>query len=180
VRYTLALVLLCFTCAQAATPWEEYLDFPSPDRAQRVSRVSYTNASKSYEVSELQILERQVLALDVSAFRLTYRLTNSTAPGGLLEDLLVVLSKPVRGNPAFFLRQVSALDPSCKSFEVALNMAGLEYTDRLDAYAYEMSRRREAIAAVKQPALSAVKQECLKRFDPVLAPNTLLERTRER
>ena len=179
MRYTLALLSLCVASAQAATPWEDYLDLPTPERAQKVTRVAYTNPSQNYDLLELQILERHVLALDGSAFRLTYRLTNS-ADGGLLEDLLVILSKPIRGNAAFFLRQANALDPSCKSFESALNMAGLEYTDRSDAHAYELSRRREAIASVKLPALSVVKEACLKRFDPGLAPNKSLERTRER
>src|SRR5262245_13380705 len=121
------IVLFWLTNALAETEWEKYLAHPTPQQAARVNRIEASD--KSVQVGgdyELQILQDQVLAQDIQAFRLAYRLYVSS-DGGLSEDLGALLAKTIRAHPQFFLRQVASMNISCAKLTWVLNNPGLEY-----------------------------------------------------
>lgn len=158
------LIFFWMHSACAETEWEKYLDNPTPQQAARVNKVE--NSDKSNEVGgayELQILQNQVLAQDVQAFRLAYRLYQSS-DGGLAEDLGALLARTIRAHPQFFLRQVVSLNIPCSKLAWVLNTPGLEYTDREDAQHYEIAMRKKALRSVVTEELSEVRNQCLKEF----------------
>ena len=110
--------------------------------------------------SDLDVLRNQVLGGDSEAFRLTYRLLQK-ADGGLLEDLIVILSHTIRARPAFFLSELSALQPTSGTLKNILLMTGLEYVDQPEAQRYELKMRIKAIEAVKTEMLKSFRDRCL-------------------
>ena len=156
----LALLAVLISCnAVAETPWERYLDEPSPFNASMVRSISYsTPVQGNYNSDDLEILHLQVLGADPQAFRLAYRLYK-LSDGGLAEELGAILASSVRPNPKFFLQQVAALHVQCSAFNV--NVAGLEYVDRNKAQAYELKMRHLALTSVKERSLIRARQDCL-------------------
>src|SRR4029078_9447151 len=107
-RWTpIAVVLMACTLstATAATPWEEYLQKPSPERASRVSSRSYTNAAVDSEQKEfdLMLLEVEVLSREPEAVRLAFRF-RATADGHVGELLDIMLGRLIRSDAPLFLR----------------------------------------------------------------------------
>jgi len=151
--------------ALAATPWEVYLELPTPENAARVRAIEYTAPVEGgYNADDLRLLESQVRAADSQAFRLAYRLYIKS-DGGLAEELGVMLGQVTRAHPTFFLKQVSALKIECSSLKWALNSPGIEYVDRLSAQTYEITQRRKALESVKAKNLATVRDHCLKQFE---------------
>jgi|GEM_PF-2007473 len=159
------MIVWITTSAQAATPWEDYLDCPTPARASRVKVMTYTPGSDSQGLSddEVQILQNQVLARDREAFRLAVRLYRA-ADGGDAEDLGALLGRTARSQPEFFLRELAAAHIRCSDLSWALNATGLEYVDRPEAKAYEIAQRKNAIRSVRAKKLQHVRTECLQAF----------------
>ena len=158
-------ILLSSENAIAKTRWETYLSLPTPQNASMVTAIEYTPGvipeKSGYWVPDLAILRNQVLDGDAEAFRLSYRLFEK-ADGGLAEDLAVILSYTIRAHPEFFLRELSALQPSDRNLESILLMLGTEYTDRLEAQRYEMRMRIGALESVKIKSLQIFRNRCLK------------------
>ncbi len=150
--------------ALGKTPWEVYLSNPTPNNASKVTRIEYTPGAipkdYGYWAPDLDILQNQVLAGDVEAFRLAYRLLQK-ADGGLAEDLTMILSHTIRVRPAFFLRELSMLQPNARSLESILLMPGLEYVDRSEAQRYEIDMRIKAIESVSDETLKSYRDKCL-------------------
>ncbi len=163
----LVILLSAFVpAAMAVTPWETYLDLPTPQNASRVLKIAYTEPRLGdYDAGDLEILETQIAAQDSEAFRLGYRLYQS-ADGGLAEDLGVILSKSIRSHPTFFLQQVNALGGDCSRFRWVLNTPGLEYVDRELARAYEIKMRQVSLHSVKSKSLNKVRDRCLAQIKP--------------
>jgi formate-dependent phosphoribosylglycinamide formyltransferase (GAR transformylase) len=134
MRYLLfaAIVVLLATTSHAETPWEDFLNNPTPANASRVTALTYTAEGNRDFAADLQILQNQVLAQDREAFRLAVRLYQA-ADGGDAEDLGVLLGRTARSQPKFFLREVAALDIRCLDLSSALTSPGLEYVDRTKA-----------------------------------------------
>jgi hypothetical protein len=163
MKYLVLLAVLISCNAAAATPWERYLDEPSPLNASRVRSISYsTPVQGDYDSGDLDILKLQVLGGDPQAFRLAYRLYK-LSDGGLAEELGEILASSIRPNPKFFLQQVAVLQVQCSTFGV--NVAGSEYVDRDKAQAYELKMRRLALASVKDKSLAKVRQDCLAQLE---------------
>ena len=155
------VVLLCFwaTTSTAATPWETYLDEPTPANASRVEAITYsTPIQGGYDANDLEIIHLQVVAADEASFRLAYRLLRKS-DGALAEERGAILAASIRPHPAFFLRQVVALKQSCSTFNA--DVAGLEYVDRPKASAYELHMRRLALASVHDKPLISARDQCL-------------------
>ena len=155
---TLSVLLSLLTVSSShATPWEDFLNLPAPQNAAATRSIDYTEPVQGgYLSGDLDILQTQVLAGDANAFQLAFRLYEK-ADGGLAEELGVILSKTIRTNPSFFLRQIALIDPSCKRFQWILNTPGLEYVDRPKAAKYEVEMRKKALSSVtgKAPVLLA-------------------------
>ncbi len=149
--------------ACAETEWEKYLANPTPQQAARVNKVEASDKSDVGGDYELQILQNQVLAQDSQAFRLAYRLYQSS-DGGLAEDLGALLARTIRAQPQFFLQQVQLLNVPCSKLKWVLNVPGLEYTDRPKAKHYEIEMRKEALRNVTASELAEVRDQCLKEF----------------
>jgi hypothetical protein len=150
--------------ARAETPWEHYLALPSAERAGEVNAIEYTPGSlghnKGHWGPDLDILANQVLAGDEAALRLAFRLTKTT-DGGLLGDVLSILGKTTRIYPAEFLREAGDFGLKSSLLRSVLLNPGLEYTDRIQAGAYELAQRRLAMQSVSDPALLPLRNECL-------------------
>ena len=158
------LLLFWLHSACAETEWEKYLANPTPQQAARVTKVEASDKGDAGGDDELQILQNQVLAQDSQAFRLAYRLYQSS-DGGLAEDLGALLARTIRPHPQFFLQQVQLLNVPCSKLRWFLNMPGLEYTDRPNAKHYEIEMRKVALRSVTTSELAEVRDQCLKEFD---------------
>ena len=151
----------------AGTPWEIYLDLPTPQNASHVVAIEYTEPRQGgYDSNDLEILQTQVAASDVESFRLGFRLYKAS-DGGLAEELGVILSTSIRSHPRFFLQQVATLDPTCREFTWILNTPGLEYVDRTDAAAYELRMRQASLMVVNDNALAAIRNNCVRLIEPL-------------
>ena len=159
----LALALALQTSAIAGTPWEQYLDRPSPQAASTVRQRSYTQGSGDASrgtADDLQILALQVYAGDKQALELTLRLS-AQADGGDLEDLYAIAGHAIRGHPRTFLEAVVAAKVSAAALAIIVQMPGLEYSDRADAMAYELQQRSVALMGVHDRALRSAREVCL-------------------
>jgi hypothetical protein len=162
VKYLSLLLALFPGFSAVTTPWERYLEEPSPTNASLVTKIEYSVPDEAaYSSDDLGILKLQVLAADESAFQLAFRLYGDSE-GGLAEELGAILASTIRPNPEFFLSQASRLDQACRTLNV--DAAGIEYVDRLAAQAYELRMRTAAIESVEVPALAKVKCSCLARL----------------
>ena len=153
----------------AGTPWENYVDHPSPQNAKVVKVLSYSKVEagmserhgETWE-ADLGILENQVAAGDVQALRLAFRLL-SDADGAMAEALSQIIGRSIRPFPAQFLRELTNFGEISKRF--LPNIAGglgYAYVDRSTSRNYELERRAAAVRRVASPELLAVREECLK------------------
>lgn len=166
VARSLLLVALALVpqFGRAATPWERYVDEPSPMNARRVSTMSYSSPSEERDngerlTSDIAILAVQVYSGDREAFRLTLRLMRTTLPGANLEDLYEIASRYVRQNPAAYLGDIASLGlaQTCPG----VDFLGSSFVDRDSARRYELAARERALAAVKAPQLLQARENCL-------------------
>ena len=165
---TLAILLLAASSSvMAGTPWETYLDLPTPQNASHVVAIEYTEPPQGgYDSNDLEILQTQVAASDAESFRLGFRLYKASG-GGLAEELGVILSASIRSHPRFFLQQVATLDPTCREFSWILNTPGLEYIDRTDAAAYELRMRQASLMGVNGDAFAEIRNNCVRLIEPL-------------
>ena len=93
--------------ALAASPWEEYLERPTPDNAARVQSLTYSSALADPRDIErgLMLLEIQVVSRDTKAVQLAFRLL-SGATGHIAERLDIMLGRLIRVDAALFLREL--------------------------------------------------------------------------
>jgi hypothetical protein len=158
------LGLISTSPAFAKTPWEGYLELPTPENASEVMKIEYTPGSipesYGYWAPDLNILRNQVMGGDKESFRLTLRLIQES-DGWLPEDLIVILDHTIRARPEFFLREMSELNPDRNVLKSILLMQGLEYVDRRDAQRYEIDMRRKALSKVSDISLKNYRDICL-------------------
>ena len=158
-------VAVVASSADGSTPWEHYLDAPTSTNAALVMAIEYSPEAHERRLSaeDLQILQNQILAQDHEAFRLALRLYHA-ADGGNGEVLGEMLARTIRGHPGFFLAEVAFTAEPCSEFSWILNTPGLEYVDRFEAQAYEISMRKAALRSVRTKVLRRVREECLRAF----------------
>ena len=92
--------------ALAASPWEEYLERPTPDNAARVQSLTYSSALADPRDIErdLMLLEVQVVSRDTKAVQLAFRLL-SGATGHIAERLDIMLGRLIRIDAALLLTE---------------------------------------------------------------------------
>jgi hypothetical protein len=168
MKFFAILLLAASSPVLAATPWETYLDLPTPQHAATVSAIEYTHPPQGgYDSNDLEILQDQIAGLDADSFRLAFRLYKREGSGGLAEELGVILSKSIRSHPRFFLQQVAASDATCARFRWILNTPGLEYVDREGAAAYELRMRQVSLRGIKDKALANIRNNCVRLIEPL-------------
>lgn len=176
----LLLLLVTFlpTTALAATPWEQYLDFPTAQNAKQVHSLTYSKGAASfgnYNGLDLQILALQVYAGDREALRLALRLKGQS-DGGLAEDLTAIVGHVIRAHPQLFLEEIKFAKASIAQLEDIVLNAGLEYSDRPEAYQYELNMRLEAFSRVKKNELQLLRNACIDALNRKFASNPALKR----
>lgn len=159
------LMSVFFSCPGfSETRWEAYLAQPTPENASYVEKIEYSPEAipdqNEYWAPDLDILRNQIQGGDKESFRLAFRLIQKS-DGGLLEDLIVILSHTIRARPEFFLKEMSKLNPQRELLKMILLMPGLEYADRNDAKRYEINMRRKAISEISDPTLKNFQETCL-------------------
>ncbi|WP_124950084.1 hypothetical protein [Sulfuriferula thiophila] len=157
----LLLLLITFLPASvlAATPWEQYLDFPSAQNAKQVHSLTYSKGAASfgnYNGGDLQILALQVYAGDRESLRLAIRLKGQS-DGGLAEDLTAIVGHVIRIHPQLFLEEIKFAKISITGLEDIVLNAGLEYADRPEANQYELNMRLEALSRVNEKELQVLR-----------------------
>src|SRR5262245_63430521 len=91
-----------------ATPWEMYMESPTPAHAAQVAARTYrTDPSENAREMDLGLLGVQVQAGDREAIRLAFRLL-PRSDGSEAELLCVILGRLIRSQPELFLVELKA------------------------------------------------------------------------
>lgn len=139
----LLVTFLAIACAHAETPWEQYLLEPTPENARLVSAIGYSDDTDAF-YSDIHLLEVQVSAGDVEAFKLVLRLAEQS-DGGDRRDLKVIASRVIRSHPELLLTQFESDPRNTELLTGILVTVGEEYIDRPLARKYELQARRAAL-----------------------------------
>ena len=87
---TIVIFLGLSSAAYGQTAWENYIRLPSPENAEAVMRIDYTQGAiperDTYRFEHILVLETQIAAGDAAAWRIAYRL-RANADGALYEDI---------------------------------------------------------------------------------------------
>ena len=161
------VALLLAAPAHAQTPWERYLQLPTPANARMVQRLTYADSADNVDrlLDDLQVLEDQMSAGDTDAVRLAIRLLPN-ADGVYGETLSTMLGRLVRIRPALFLRTLrdARLAGARGAGSTGCAMASVtapEFVDRSRARVYETRQRIAALMTVTDPRLRAMRDRCV-------------------
>lgn len=144
------------------TNWESYISSPGCDNAEKVKTVEYSSKQNDdYLISDLQILENQVISGDKCSINLAFRLLEKS-DGIIAESIDIILGKLIRIDPGLFL---SALDNN-RNRKIDINSLacnlGEGYVDNLSAMMYEINMRIQAIEKVRDKRLISTREKVLK------------------
>jgi len=171
----LRTIILCFvalipaTRVRGQTPWERYLETPTPENARAVRTLTYTDSADNLDrlLDDLQLLEDQMAAGDSAAVRLAFRL-EPKADGVYGETLAAMLGRLVRINPTLFLRELRLANVSTAGGAAGAHLrcrcatvAAPEFVDRLRARTYEAQQRILALKTVRDPRLRTWRDQCV-------------------
>lgn len=146
------------TVANSSTPWEEYLEYPTPQNASKVTKISYSpgvDAAKQV-FEDLALLEVQMISGDRAAVRLGFRLLKA-ADGHLAQTLDIMLGRLIRISPRLFLEELKASGAEATGLANLVGNFGEPYLDREIAQAYEAKVRIAALERVQDPGLTTVR-----------------------
>ena len=162
VLANIACAIAALPVATADTAWEEYLKYPSPENAERIDVLRYSDGESDSQRAEddVELLARQVLAGDEQAVRLAFRLRKQ-ADGALGETLDITLGQLIRIDATLFLVALGDNIGDLHRLDSLVGNLGGAYVDRFQAKTYEVSRRIEALESVADPALAAVREACV-------------------
>jgi hypothetical protein len=151
--------------AIAGTPWENYVENPTPENARQVQNVTYSGNIDEQERQErlyddLWILEEQVIACDQEAVRLAFRLLQES-DGHYAETLCKMLGRLVRINPKLYLEECKRAKSFTPELFPGLLMFPEAYIDRPMAHEYEREARIKALSKVKKLSLRSIRNEAL-------------------
>ncbi len=157
-----AAVAFPFSATAASTPWEEYLQRPTSERAVRVQNRTYsgTTVDPTQQEEDLRLLEVQVLSRDPEAIRLAFRF-RATADGHIGEILDIMLGRLIRLDAQLFLRETLRAGAASRRLDSLVGSCGPAYVDRSEAQSYERGRRIAALQAVSETALRPLRDKCI-------------------
>jgi hypothetical protein len=164
---TMMLVLSPIVVAQ--TPWETYLEYPSPENATLVRNAQYTDSSVRDQslAWDLSLLEVQVISRDREAVRLAFRLF-AESDGEYSEILDIMLGRLIRIDPMLFLEELKGQEQNTKEMGGLLGNVGQEYVDRLGGRIYEVEQRIAALMTVTDPELLEIRAACVDELNSML------------
>jgi hypothetical protein len=144
--------------AAASTPWEKYVQNPTPENAALVQDASYSHPT-DYEhglASDLPMLASQVHAGDKQAFFLALRLRKSIYS----EALSWMIGEYLRIRPREFLEGLKqfGVQRHCRD---ALSMDVRAFADRPKAVRYELNARIAALQSVEDPEFADIRDACI-------------------
>lgn len=147
----------------SSTPWEKYLENPTPQNASKVTKISYSpGVDEGKQVfQDLALLEVQVISGDREAVRLGFRLLKA-ADGHLAETLDIMLGRLIRIGPRLFLEELKALGAEATGLATLVGNFGEPYLHREVAQTYEAEARISSLRRVQDPALTAVRDACIR------------------
>lgn len=161
VPVRILFVLLVLAAKARGTPWEDYLNKPTPDRAKKVVDITYAKDHPTQETElDLMLLEVQILSRDREAVRLGFRL-RSKLDGAFAENNDIALGRLIRIDPKLFLRELNRAGLNQPRLDSLVGNPGPEYVDRLGAEEYEINRRVKALQSVSEPELAKARDLCL-------------------
>ena len=165
-KTTLVAILLATlaSASLAATPWEDYLITPSPERASKVQSRTYSkpNSHTEQEERDLMLLGVQVLSRDPEAVRLAFRFCRAEKAAAHLSEMLdEMLGRLIRIDAPLFLRELKRVGVDKIRMDSLVGNFGEEYVDRIEAQAYETEQRIQSLRRVTDPSLKEVRDRCL-------------------
>lgn len=158
--------------------WENYLNYPSSENADKVSEllpdsghVKY--AGKHWEevvdtiYKDLYLLELQVYSSDRAAVRLTFKLY-TIADGAFGEELGMILGALIRINSRLYLEEAQHNRNLLASMGLGLptGSMGYWYIENDSAQCLEASLRIKALKNVQDSSLINIRNECIKQLEP--------------
>ncbi|ANM30001.1 hypothetical protein ABI59_11110 [Acidobacteria bacterium Mor1] len=147
-----------------STPWERYLELPTPENARAVQSATYIDRERLQDLDwDLLMLEVQVLSSDSEAVALAFRLRRQS-DGHISETLDIMLGRLIRINPQLFLQELAVARRSDETRASPLHNFGFAYVDHEKAHDYEQARRIEALRSVDVPQLRELRNECIRRL----------------
>ena len=147
-----------------STPWERYLELPTPENARSVQSATYINRERLEELDwDLALLEAQVLSSDAEAVALAFRLRRQS-DGQISEILDLMLGRMIRIDPLLFLQELAVAKKSGGGEDSTLRNFGFAYVDHVKAHDYERERRIEALRSVDVPQLRELRDDCIRRL----------------
>ncbi len=164
-----ALLPVAGAVGAEATPWERYLELPTPERAAKVETASYTDSEASSQrlLDDFALLEVQVLSRDAEAVHLAFRLRRES-DGVAGEILDIMLGRLIRIDPQLFLsglqRARAQGSAPVTRLDALLGNHGSVFVDRIAAQAFETERRIEALLGVDDPALRELRDLCVAKL----------------
>lgn len=158
-------LIACSSFIFAGTPWEEYVENPTPENARRVQNATYSGNIDQQERQEklfddLWLLEEQVTASDREAVQLAFRLLQES-DGAYTETLYKMLGRLVRVNPKLYLEECKKARSFTPERFPGLLMFPEPYIDRPVAHEYEREARIKALSKVKDRSLRSIRNEAL-------------------
>lgn len=163
--------------AKLSKAWEEYLDYPSSENADKVSELlpdsghaKYNNDKEAENAidsifSTLSMLERQVYYSDRGAVNLAFHLY-SISDGEFGEYLDIILGALIRINARLFLQELLHNRPLVPELDGLVGNFGpgyYVYTD--EAERLETSLRIKALKSVQDSSLINIRNECIKQLE---------------
>jgi hypothetical protein len=157
--------LSLFSFANAKTPWEEFIDLPTPEHARAVNAMFLSGnptEDESFSTNErgLMLLDAQVRAFDEEAIECAFRLLAS-ADGAYGEMLSESLGSLIRPNPKLFLKHYSRHQQSIDRLDALVGNFGANYIDSYDAMVYESKMRIKALQSVTDRSLRGARDRCI-------------------
>jgi len=159
MKYLALLTFFISNFVLASNDWENYLNLPTPENAASVISPPINEQIEG----GLDILEIQILAGDLEALKLAFRLKKWVhLSAATSEGLSIIIGRTIRGFPQNFLTAIK----SSPYFEYCMDVDvyGFEYVDRINAQLYENRQRIKSIASVNVIELTEIKQVCLSRL----------------
>ena len=160
-RAAFVAALLISAGAQAATPWETYVNDPTNDHARAVKAISYTKPPKPESVTQdLDVLHEKVQDGNKASIDLAFRLER-IADGKTKQNLDVTLGDLIRPYPRMFLKKLNQYRRPTTPLDPIVNTLGSDYTGLPGAQRTERLERAKSLLRINDPDVRSLRDECI-------------------
>lgn len=163
ISLIMLISIISLNNAWAITPWEKYVEYPSPENARKVNSVKYEDPKYENDINydDLNLLGIQILSGDREALKLAFRL-RAESDGAYAEELDIITGRLIRINPKLFLEELKLYKKNIYKMDSLLGNYGQPYVDKLKADIYETKARIKSLKTVNDGKLIDVRDECIK------------------